>query len=121
MVKSPILLEMGVLPAVAGGTVATMILFTSATSTLSLLVLGLMPKAYGIFFFVFGIVCSAVGGAAISKVLVKHKKQSVVVLSIGLIISVSVVTMGIQSALRLVENPATILNVGSLCSAGTGE
>lgn len=121
MVKAPLLLEMGVLPTVQAATVATMILFTSGASTVSLIVLDLMPHDYGVMFFFFGMVATGIGAAAVRKVLMKHKKQSVIVLSVGLIISTSVVTMGIQSLLRLVADPKSILHFGSVCGAGTGE
>lgn len=120
MVKAPLLLEMGCLPAVQAATVATMILFTSGASTISLIVLDLMPHDYGAFCFGFGMVATAIGAAAVRKVLTKHKKQSIIVLSVGLIISTSVVTMGIQSLLRLVAEPESIFKFGTLCGGGGG-
>lgn len=121
MVKAPLLLEMGCLPAVQAATVATMILFTSGASTISLVLLDLMPHDYGACFFAFGLVATAIGAAAVRQVLTKHKKQSIIVLSVGIIISTSVVTMGIQSLLRLVADPKAIWKFGSLCGAGSGE
>ncbi len=112
---------MGVLPAVQAATVATMILFTTGASTISLTLLGLMPLDYAVAFFFFGMVWTGVGAAAVRQALMRHKKQSIIVLSVGLVISTAVVTMGIQSLLQLAEDPESILDVGTLCGAGSGE
>lgn len=120
MVKGPLLLEMGVLPAVQAATVATMILFTSGASTVSLIVLGLMPRDYGLCFFFFGVVATGIGAAVVRKALRKHKKQSIIVLSVGLIISTSVVTMGVQSLLQLAADTESIWRFGSVCGGGEG-
>merc|ERR1712129_56226 len=51
IVKGPLMLEMGVVPAVASASAAAMILFTAATASTSFVVFGLLHTGYGAIFF----------------------------------------------------------------------
>merc|ERR1712174_39158 len=61
IVKGPLMLAMGVHPAVASATSACMILFTSLTATTSFIVFGLMIFDYSIACFIVGFVATYVG------------------------------------------------------------
>jgi uncharacterized membrane protein YfcA len=54
IVKGPLMLEMGVPPAVAAATAAQMILFTTCAACASFEIFGLLEPEYGIFFFCHG-------------------------------------------------------------------
>ena len=61
------MLEMGVLPPVAAASAATMILYTSAAASAAYYVFGLIPMDYGVFFFVWGFVCTACGQIVVGR------------------------------------------------------
>jgi uncharacterized membrane protein YfcA len=61
MVKGPLMLEMGVSPAVVSATVATMILYTSAAATVAFAALDMLPYDYAAFFFVYNLICTGLG------------------------------------------------------------
>jgi len=114
-IKAPLLLELGTPPTVVSGTVAQMILFTSASSSLALLVFGFMPKDYGPLLFAYGALITFVTNWATLRLLGRWRKQWVAMLSIALIITLSTFTMGLQAGVRLKEDPAAAKAFGRLC------
>jgi uncharacterized membrane protein YfcA len=114
-IKAPLLLELGTPPTVVSGTVAQMIQFTSASSSLALSVFGFMPKDYGPLLFVYGGVITFATDWAALRLLGRRRKQSVAMLSIALIITLSTFTMGLQAGVRLREDPAAAKAFGRLC------
>jgi hypothetical protein len=61
-VKGPLLLEMGVLPAVVSATVSTMIIFTTAAAAVAFVAFDMLPLDYGAFLFVFGFLATVSAG-----------------------------------------------------------
>ena len=114
-IKAPLLLELGTQPTVVSATVAQMIMFTSASSSLALLVLGFMPMDYGPLLFAYGGLITFVTDWAASHFLTRRRAQSVPMLSIALIITLSTFTMGLQAGVRLLEDPAAAKTFGHLC------
>lgn len=97
IVKGPLMLEMGVTPVVASASAATMILFTSAAASTSFVVFGLLHPSYGVFFFVIGFSCTLLGQYTVSRWVKRHQRQSPIVLSIGIVISISACLVALQS------------------------
>lgn len=115
IVKGPLMLEMGVLPAVAAASAATMILYTSASATVAFAVFGLIPKEYGILMFIWGFIFTGFGQILVNHLLRKYKKESFVILSIGIVICVSAVLMAYQSIVNIVRDPKDAMHFSSLC------
>lgn len=120
IVKGPLMLEMGVSPPVAAASAATMILYTSAAASVAFYVFGLIPVDYGQFFFAWGCLCTSIGQAVINRLMAKYKKESFIVLSIGVVILLSTVLMCYQSVRSFLENPQLALESSPLCGAGSG-
>jgi len=97
IVKGPLMLEMGVHPAVASATSACMILYTSFTATSSFIAFGMVKYDYAIFLFFVGLVATAAGQLGVNYLIKKYKRQSLIILSIGSVVSLSTVMMGGQS------------------------
>jgi len=108
IVKGPLMLEMGIQPAVASASAAAMILFTSAAASICFVVFGLLHVGYGVVFFLLGFVATVAGQYGIGKLLERHNRQSPIVLSIGLVICLSSLFVGVNT-------------VASLLSADAGE
>jgi uncharacterized membrane protein YfcA len=72
IVKGPLMLEMGVIPPVAAASAALMILYTSAAATLAYYVFDLIPLDYGLVFFCWGFLCTALGQRVVNHLLVRY-------------------------------------------------
>jgi uncharacterized membrane protein YfcA len=91
----------GVHPAVASGTTACMVLFTSATATISYAIYGMLLPDYAIFCFFLGFVATF-GGQTIFSVLMKRfSRHSYIAYCLGLVVAVSAVAMTAESVIAL--------------------
>jgi len=114
-IKAPLLLELGTPPTVVSGTVAQMVMFTSASSSLALSLFGSMPVHYGLALFGFGGTVTFATNWAATRTLGGKRRQVLSMLSIAAIITLSTLTMGLQASVRLVENPEAARAFGRLC------
>jgi len=105
IVKGPLMLEMGISPSVASASAAAMILFTAAAASTSFIVFGLLHRSYGAMFFIVGFVCTAIGQYSVGRWMKKSNRQSIIVLSIGLVISLSTLCVAANSAVTALSQP----------------
>eukprot|EP00980_Cylindrotheca_fusiformis_P009695 scaffold2142_cov190-Cylindrotheca_fusiformis.AAC.4 len=101
IVKGPLMLAMGVHPAVASATSACMILFTSSTATTSFFVFGLLDRTYAPVCFTIGLVATYVGQVVLSMVMKRTQRNSYIAFSIGFVVFLSAIMMTIQSFLAI--------------------
>jgi len=104
IVKGPLMLQMGIHPMVASGTVAVMIMFTSLAATTMFMAFGTLTYDYGIFLFVIGLICTSVGQYGVGYLVDKYKRYSYISFSIGAVVAISTVLMSIQSIMTFVDN-----------------
>lgn len=114
-IKAPLLLELGTPPTVVSATVAQMIFFTSGTSILTLSIFGLLPYDYGAVLFGFGFLITTMTDWAAARLMGRQRKQSLALLSIAIVISMSTVTMAVQAGVRISRDPSSALEFGTLC------
>ena len=103
IVKGPLMLAMGVHPAVSSASSACMILFTSFTATTSFVVFGLLVEDYAVVCFILGFVATFVGQVGLSYLMKKSQRNSYIAFSIGGVVLLSAFLMTIQSLLRAAE------------------
>lgn len=103
------------LPTVVSGTVAQIVMFTSASSSLALSLFGSMPVHYGLALFGFGGIVTFATNWAATRTLGGKLRQVLSMLSIAAVITLSTFTMGLQASVRLVENPEAARAFGRLC------
>mmetsp|Transcript_13011 Transcript_13011/g.19628 ORF Transcript_13011/g.19628 Transcript_13011/m.19628 type:complete len:493 (+) Transcript_13011:103-1581(+) len=103
VVKGPLMLEMGVHPMVASGTVAVMIFMTAIAATTSFIAFGTLTYDYAYYLFVFGLGATAIGQFGVGYLVKKYKRVSLISLSIGAVVALSTVLMGLQSVLSLLS------------------
>ena len=103
VVKGPLMLEMGVHPMVASATVAVMIMMTAVAATTSFIAFGTLTYDYGWYLFVWGLIATAVGQLGVGYLVEKYKRVSLISLSIGAVVALSTVLMGLQSVLSLLS------------------
>jgi uncharacterized membrane protein YfcA len=104
IVKGPLMLAMGVHPAVASATTACMILFTSFTATTTYAVYGILVHDYAVVFAALGLVSTAVGQLVMSRLVKKTSRYSYIAFSIGVVILISALLMTLQSLLYLMSD-----------------
>jgi hypothetical protein len=75
----------------------------------------LPPSLPGLFFFFWGFLCTGMGQILLLRLLQHSHKQSLIVLSIGLVITLSAVMMSFQAVADYLENPDNVLRMSTLC------
>ena len=81
--NGPLMLAMGIHPAVAAANTACMIFFTSFTATTSFVVFGLLIFDYGAICLLVGFTATFVGQIGLSYLMKKFKRNSYIAFSIG--------------------------------------
>ncbi|POM62464.1 hypothetical protein PHPALM_28387 [Phytophthora palmivora] len=111
MVKGPIMLEAGVLPAVQSATASFMILFTASSTTLQFAINGQFPGEfqfdYMMWFAFVGFVGGFCGVKCIAFFVKKYKRESIMVYMLATTIGLSALAMGaigLRSTLSDIEN-----------------
>ncbi len=120
IIKGPLMLAMGIHPAVASATSACMILFTSFTATTTFCVYGLMVRDYAIAGGILGFVATYVGQSVMSRMMAKSRRNSYIAFSIGFVVLLSAVLMAVESVIRLAsssEDGAGDRSSGGICDS----
>ena len=114
IVKGPLLLAMGVHPAVASASSAAMILFTSFTATTSFVVFGLLEAVdYAAVCLSIGLLATFCGQVGLSYLMRRAQRNSYIAFSIGGVVLLSAFLMTIQSLLSMAEGEQH--HAGGIC------
>jgi len=116
IVKGPLMLAMGIHPAVSSASSACMILFTSFTATTSFVVFGLLTPDYAPFCFTMGFIATFGGQIALNVLMKKFQRNSLIAFSIGFVVLLSAFLMTIQSLVSIAEGVKH--HSGGVCGAG---
>lgn len=103
IVNGPLMLAMGIHPAVAAANTACMIFFTSFTATTSFIVFGLLIFDYGVVCFIMGFIATFVGQIGLSYLMKKFQRNSYIAFSIGAVVALSAILMTAESVISLAE------------------
>lgn len=106
IIKGPLMLAMGVHPAVASATSACMIFFTSFTATTTFAVYGLLVKDYAVVCVLLGFLSTLLGQTIMNYILGKSKRNSYIAFSIGFVVLLSALLMTFQSVTHLLSDHA---------------
>jgi len=118
IVKGPLMLEMGVPPAVSSATAAAMILYTSAAACLSYAVFGMLDMTYGPLFFILGLIFTGLGQTCVGRWVKKSERQSPIIFSIGTVLVLSSLLVSVNGAVRVLSQPVSELFAASgVCNA----
>ena len=116
IVKGPLMLTMGVHPAVSSASSACMILFTSFTATTSFVVFGLLLWDYATVCLFIGFCATFVGQLGLSYLMKRYQRNSYIVFSIGSVVLLSALLMTIQSLISIAEGKHH--HSGGVCGKG---
>jgi uncharacterized membrane protein YfcA len=99
MVKGPIMLEMGILPAVQSATTSFMILFTSSSTTLQFAINGQFPGTkqidYALWFAFVGFLGGLTGQKVVALLVKRFKRESIIIFIMSATIGLSALAMGL--------------------------
>lgn len=110
------MLEMGVDPQVASASSACMILFTSFTATTSFYIFDLLVYDYALWLFLIGFAFTSIGQFGLTYLMRKYNRNSYIIFSIGAVVGLSAVLMGLQSVISLMWGKGGGSG-GSICDA----
>jgi uncharacterized membrane protein YfcA len=116
IVKGPLMLAMGVHPAVGSASSACMILFTSFTATTSFIVFGLLIPDYAWALLIVGFLATLAGQIGLSYLMRKAQRNSYIAFSIGGVVLLSAFLMTIQSMLSMAAGEKH--HSGGICGKG---
>eukprot|EP00276_Gloeochaete_wittrockiana_P006029 CAMPEP_0184647208 /NCGR_PEP_ID=MMETSP0308-20130426/4109_1 /TAXON_ID=38269 /ORGANISM="Gloeochaete witrockiana, Strain SAG 46.84" /LENGTH=418 /DNA_ID=CAMNT_0027077999 /DNA_START=301 /DNA_END=1557 /DNA_ORIENTATION=- len=87
LIKSPLMLQLGMNPLVVTSTSSYMILFTSFTSSFAFAMIGALSLPYAIWYALIGLCGAIVGQAVVDFIVKKYKMQSFVILLLGTVMA----------------------------------
>jgi uncharacterized membrane protein YfcA len=119
IIKGPLMLAMGIHPAVASATSSCMILFTSFTATSTFSVYGLMIPDYAIACSILGFVATYLGQTFMSRMIANSNRNSYIAFSIGLVVLLSAILMTLEFVLQLASGETE--EVGGICGNHVNE
>lgn len=117
IIKGPLMLAMGIHPAVASATSAAMILFTSFTATTTFCVYGLLVRNYAIACVILGFVASYIGQSIMANTLARSNRNSYIVFSIGFVVLFSTILMAVESVINMSSNSAGATKSSGICDS----
>ena len=115
IVNGPLMLQLGVHPLVAAATTAVMLISTNAASSM-MFSFNTMTWDYGIYLFILGTISTIIGQFGIGYFVHKYKRYSYISISIGFIVLISALLLGVLNLQDITENSDISLERSSLCS-----
>ena len=103
IIKGPLMLALGVHPAVASATSACMILFTSSTATISYMIFHLLIYDYAGGCLAVGFLATLVGQTMMSILMKKYKRNSYIAYTIGITVGLSAIAMTFESVVAIFD------------------
>ncbi|XP_058092157.1 sulfite exporter TauE/SafE family protein 5-like isoform X2 [Magnolia sinica] len=91
MLINPILLQMGIPPQITAATSSFMVLFSSSMSSVQYLMLGMKHVDHALIFAFGCFIASLLGLAIVQRAIVKYRRASLIVFSVGTVMAVSTV------------------------------
>eukprot|EP00049_Salpingoeca_infusionum_P014629 m.276627 g.276627 ORF g.276627 m.276627 type:complete len:484 (+) comp15713_c2_seq6:38-1489(+) len=116
MVKSPIMLSMGLSPQIVTTTSSFMILFTASSSTIQYLILDKIKGDEFLIVLALGFAGALLGQKVINNLVDKYKKQSILLFLLGSLTLVSCIII-VATTLPSADFHDTTLNLDQICGA----
>lgn len=103
IINGPLMVELGFVPDVAAATGATMLLFTSTTSSIMYILFDMLNYEYAAVLVPLGLVSTLVGQLVFNKVMHYYKRDSLIVFVIAFIVAASAVLMGLEGSYTFID------------------
>jgi uncharacterized membrane protein YfcA len=112
LIKTPLLLELGIHPDSIKATSSVMMLFTSSIISAQYILLDQLPIDYGLWFMGFGFLAAIFGQLLVEYGVNRFKKPSLIIFIIILINLVSVILIAISGAFTIIHDIKTNTKLG---------
>ncbi|DAZ99186.1 TPA: hypothetical protein N0F65_008219 [Lagenidium giganteum] len=103
IINAPLLLEMGIDPTATSAITATTVLFSSAMSSCSYLLLGTLNLHFAQIMLPMGFITTWVGHVCLTKIVRHYNCPSLIIFSMAIVVSVSAVAMSVESIKALLN------------------
>ena len=103
LILGPLLLELGLHPVVSTATSNFLVLFTSSSTSIQFILLGMMNLDYGIACTFASTIGSFIGTVLIQKLLQKTKRNSYLVFTLASVLGISTIFIPAHTLMQLVE------------------
>jgi uncharacterized membrane protein YfcA len=123
IIMVPLMLELGIDPRVASTTSNFLLLFTSSAATCLFILSGQLIYDYAIVFGIICAICSFAGSKYITKIIVRTKKNSIIVFCLFGIMIISLIILpinGIKHAVYDMQQGTDIFAFNNFCSVRAG-
>jgi len=120
LILSTYLISVGVHSEVVSATSASLILFTSSSTTLQYAIMGYLKLDYSLIFFTLSFFSFILGKFVINYYITKYRRTSLVILAISLVSWISAILMGITSLTNLFSKDSGTKELGitAFCESG---
>jgi uncharacterized membrane protein YfcA len=104
LILGPLLLELGLHPIVSTATSNFLVLFTSSSTSLQFILLGMMNFDYGIACTVASTVGSFVGTIVIQNIVKRTKRNSYLIFTLALVLGISTIFVPAHTLLKMISD-----------------
>jgi uncharacterized membrane protein YfcA len=119
LINGPLMVELGFVPDVAAASGATMLLFTSTTSTIMYVLFDILNFEYAYYLVPLGFSCTLFGQLVFNRIMHHYKRDSLIIFVIAFIVFMSAILMGIEGAYVGMETlkKGDLFKVAGICGA----
>lgn len=117
LVLGPMLLEMGIHPIISTATSNFLVLFTSSSTTIQFLFMGMMNVKYGFICTIGSTIGSLCGTIIIQKMVKKYGRPSILIFVLGLVLLISTILIPLDTTIKIKQKLSAGLDIWSINSA----
>lgn len=103
LILGPLLLELGLHPIVSTATSNFLVLFTSSSTSIQFILLGMMNVEYGIACTLASSIGSYMGTVLIQRLIAKTKRNSYIIFSLGVVLGLSTLLIPGHTFMNILE------------------
>ena len=117
LILGPMLLEMGINPIISTSTSNFLVLFTSSSTTLQFVIMGMMNFDYGLICTVCSTVGSMIGTLAIQNLIRKTGRPSILIFCLAVVLAVSTVLIPWDTTNKIIQKVNSGMDIWGMNSA----
>jgi uncharacterized membrane protein YfcA len=104
LILGPLLLELGLHPVVSTATSNFLVLFTSSSTSIQFIILGMMNLDYGLVCTIASTIGSFIGTIVIQRIIKRTKKNSYLIFALTIVLGISTIVIPAHTFLKMVDD-----------------
>jgi uncharacterized membrane protein YfcA len=117
LVLGPLLLEMGINPLISTATSNFLVLFSSSSTSLQFIIMGMMNFNYGFACTICSTLGSLIGTLAIQKLLKKTGRPSILIFALGIVLGFSTILVPWDTSMKIIQKTNAGIDIWAINSA----